>query len=1580
MGKIKSRVLIVLSSIFAVSVAAFLGVTGLTKANAAENLTMKYGASIKCSPGANGLRFTAYVPDYNESENATYGMLIAPADYIENYPLTVENVFGENAVYDWAVKNDDGDWVYTGNKTRIINVSYDSLGTDKDGNYVVNGSILGIKDGNLTRNFVGRAYKKVGDEYTMAEWATASGDTEAKISNSIRCTLEVATAARLSGDSYTEAQAALIEDYEKRSYELAKYTDGDDYTLWFTKTTDSGEGSTMVRSEITDSAELPEGISKGYQLNVNYSGNWHRVFRNGELSDYVRLKYWVKGKYGLPHADRISDGESVWYPVEYVKQSNGLWYMYYNNELKIDNDTCLDIIFSDTTYVTDIYGVRDLRNSLRTVTYKDGDEVLHVEYVQKGRSAKYAMPSEDLGDGYIEEKEVKWTTENGGLVEANLDSITENITVYASYTTLIYKNHVKPKYVTAMSLNKYISVDSEGNIAFMVRLVGGAATVSVHNVDNTHADSERIILQSDWLSEGVWVIFKTDVANEKVYLCNENGTVLKEKDYPDLDVTTLLLCADDTPSADIAAINPKLYTVTYLDEDGTELGTNTVQAGTSAAYTPDSRTIEDGYVVEYSEVKWLVDGIEADLSNITSDMTVTYGGGKIVYINSVKPKYVTPASVNKYIRPDSDGNIAFMVRLVGGAATVSIHNVDNTHADSERIILQSDWLSEGEWVIFKTDVANEKVYLCNANGTVLKEKDYPNLDATTLLFCADDTPSADVAAINPKFLKKFNVTYVDDDGFVLGTTEVDEGYAAADFVPATRTTDDGYVIEYSDVVWLDNEAEVDLTSVNSDMTVTYGGGKIVYINSVKPKYVTPASVNKYIKPDADGNITFKVRLVGGAATVSVHNVDNTHADSERIILQSDWLSEGEWVIFKTDVANEKVYLCNARGTILKEKDYPNLDVTTLLFCADDTPSADVAAVIVKKNYNLNTLVVLNDYNTNVTPKDESGRMYKYAVSEFVELYEKLSGKGLSVKYVSSESDIVEGENCFYLGSGFASAAGFNCDGLTTDTGYSIRKANGNVYLYGKTGFGSLNAVYGFLKQVYGLEFYSDEVYTYNDSSFNYYELTATDFNPSIEYNWASGSLEYMKNDEPNYAYQRRLGFVNPWQMMGGSFHNYFDILPTETYQSAHPNWYTDACEPGSTSTFTTLNLAYGITESDSAMARAVADYIYNNVQLEASENRVKPVWIFGQPDVRGWSTSSESAALKEKYGSYSAESILFLKKVAKILDDEYTLGRKLELVILAYNLTFEAPSKNLDDLKFYNGDEVNMGVMYAPIESNLYRSATDTTIGRSEHSDVGTSGDGVAHLYEKSNAYYFGQLDEWKKLLNGGDILCYYYSAHYDNYFAPLDSITNMQSKYAAFANAGVKHIYNLGQRGDDVSTDWTALKIYLQSKYGENAYRTDGDTLILNFCNAYYGAAGNTMYELYKAYAATYKEASDYWTNLKNSDPMGCHLIRKYAFDKNAWGGSDTKLLNLYAKIETALGEVEANSEEYKRIQVEGITYRYLLAGVFGNTTKGTIADIATDAKSLGIDIFAEGSPYTATAGVSGNHYNTSGKIEDLA
>ena len=165
-----------------------------------------------------------------------------------------------------------------------------------------------------------------------------------------------------------------------------------------------------------------------------------------------------------------------------------------------------------------------------------------------------------------------------------------------------------------------------------------------------------------------------------------------------------------------------------------------------------------------------------------------------------------------------------------------------------------------------------------------------------------------------------------------------------------------------------------------------------------------------------------------------------------------------------------------------------------------------------------------------------------------------------------------------------------------------------------------------------------------------------------------------------------------------------------------------------------------------------------------------------------------------------------------------------------------------------------------------------------------------------------------------------------------------------------------------------------MESKYTQDAARTDADELILNFCKAYYGAAGDIMYELYKAEVAQYKVASNYWINQKGADPTGGHLIRKYLFDENCWGGNADLLLGWYEKIENALAAVDSNSAYYNRIKIEGLNIRYLLAGIFNNTSKGTMAEISADAKNLGIDIFAEGNAYT-----SNGEYGQSGKIEDL-
>ena len=181
------------------------------KACAAGNdgFTMRKGASVKISANT-GIRFTAALPESEYSEGNVYGMLIAPEDYVSTNGLTVENVFGENAVYDWAVKDEDGNWIYADNgRTRIVNISYDSLNKNVDGEYLISGSIVNLKESNFERNFVGRAYKgvKTSDgtyEYTMSQYL------DGNIANSTRSIFTVAKSA-VEDESETKPSDAVKE-------------------------------------------------------------------------------------------------------------------------------------------------------------------------------------------------------------------------------------------------------------------------------------------------------------------------------------------------------------------------------------------------------------------------------------------------------------------------------------------------------------------------------------------------------------------------------------------------------------------------------------------------------------------------------------------------------------------------------------------------------------------------------------------------------------------------------------------------------------------------------------------------------------------------------------------------------------------------------------------------------------------------------------------------------------------------------------------------------------------------------------------------------------------------------------------------------------------------------------------------------------------------------------------------------------------------------------------------------------------------------------------------------------------------
>ena len=133
-----------------------------------------------------GLRFSAQLDtgsyEVGQSENATYGMVIFPVNVMDKYDIDYTN-YNPNTDYITEIKTEAADYftyMQNNNKTVTYTVSavpvavYDEEDTDLLLHYEVRASIGDILYDNLSRDFFGVAYKKVGDTYTYAEFSNST--------------------------------------------------------------------------------------------------------------------------------------------------------------------------------------------------------------------------------------------------------------------------------------------------------------------------------------------------------------------------------------------------------------------------------------------------------------------------------------------------------------------------------------------------------------------------------------------------------------------------------------------------------------------------------------------------------------------------------------------------------------------------------------------------------------------------------------------------------------------------------------------------------------------------------------------------------------------------------------------------------------------------------------------------------------------------------------------------------------------------------------------------------------------------------------------------------------------------------------------------------------------------------------------------------------------------------------------------------------------------------------------------------------------------------------------------------------
>ena len=157
------------------------------------SLKMATGASIKnvgSSEEKNGLRYTLTLSQEHYKglmqsakngvyDNIAFGMLILPKAYNDTFAAR-EYAFGENAKYDWAVKDENGEWQYddtaADGKARIFNLDGDAMRYNEElQKMAFYGTITNVKLDNLGREMVGVGYiaytqgEKVSYVFTPAE-------------------------------------------------------------------------------------------------------------------------------------------------------------------------------------------------------------------------------------------------------------------------------------------------------------------------------------------------------------------------------------------------------------------------------------------------------------------------------------------------------------------------------------------------------------------------------------------------------------------------------------------------------------------------------------------------------------------------------------------------------------------------------------------------------------------------------------------------------------------------------------------------------------------------------------------------------------------------------------------------------------------------------------------------------------------------------------------------------------------------------------------------------------------------------------------------------------------------------------------------------------------------------------------------------------------------------------------------------------------------------------------------------------------------------------------------------------------
>lgn len=476
-----------------------------------------------------------------------------------------------------------------------------------------------------------------------------------------------------------------------------------------------------------------------------------------------------------------------------------------------------------------------------------------------------------------------------------------------------------------------------------------------------------------------------------------------------------------------------------------------------------------------------------------------------------------------------------------------------------------------------------------------------------------------------------------------------------------------------------------------------------------------------------------------------------------------------------------------------------------------------------------------------------------------------------------------------------------------------------VIMAGGSDKGAMYAMYEFLERTFNLEVYAEDEW-YIDT--NVQNIRLKEFNvteiPSFERR-SVGLFPFSVSEVFRNRMRQEL-YNDGWILWS---HSHFKILPPETYQDAHPEWYKDN------------QLCLYIDEMRQEFTKNVIELIKANPNYQYI--------MLGQEDYNTFCITDENREEVEKYRE-SGAMMHFINKVADDVQaylDEYEPGRIVYLGTFGYHKTQYAPVK------------LNENGEYEPID--------ETVIPRPNVYIM------VAPIYAANNYNYYHEVNQdvqeilkgWKAVAQG-QMFTWIYNKIFGQYFIPFHNFSTLVQNYEILYDLGSRFVYHQGNK-ETPTGGLNELMSYVEAKLMWNHHQ-DPYKLAYDFIDHYYKDAAPFLKEYFDLIRFNYAM----WEQLYDFKAYNNGSRASEIFSTKYW---TRDLLDQFNEIfNNALSSVEhyqeTNPELYNklvlRIKKEKLTVDYLYLSFYFDefdydTASVMINDFERTCSKLGIEVWRE-------------------------